>query len=734
MDLSSFLTSVITSFLIFLLLVLAYTWLSRRPGNYVIYYPKMILRGLEPFDGPKSRGPFAWIIEAWQATEDEIISAAGLDAAVYLILFNTALAIMVLSAGICLPVLIPLSATDINYRIQMEKSKNQANAPKYDNFDKLAMGNIQQESTRLWIFFVAAYWVSLVTYIVLWKVYKHILKLRGREQATLKAKPEQFAVLVRDIPPVPPGETRTEQVDSYFRRLHPGTYEKSLIVTDFSKADKVWTEIEGHRKKLAHAEAVFAESKTAKNPQGIRPKHRIGILGLVGSKVDSIDFANEKIKDLMPKLETKQKIMLREQQLAAAFVFFNSRLAAASAAQVLHSQLTDTWTVIPAPEPRQVVWKNIVIPLYQRTIRQSIVYAVVFLTVVFYMVPMAFISAFTTLDNLKKLLPFLKSVLDYKVLKSVLEAYLPQLALIIFLALLPKLLMFLSKAEGIPSESHIVRATSGKYFFFIVFNVFLGVTLGGTLFQSLKKIESQPNSIISLLGTSLPPNASFFITFVALRFCVGYGLELSRVVPLVIYHIKRRFRCKTEAELQEAWAPGAFRYATRVPNDLLIITITLCYSIIAPVILPFAILYFAVGWIVLRNQALKVYVPSYESNGRMWPHIHSRFLAALIVYQITMIGYFAIKKFIYSPLLIPLPFATLVFAYICKKRFYTSFCVTSLEVASHDVKEVPSLSSIMDAYTPTCLLLEDKLDNRDQYEDAPSTISPKMDPTSTSNV
>ena len=129
-----------------------------------------------------------------------------------------------------------------------------------------------------------------------------------------------------------------------------------------------------------------------------------------------------------------------------------------------------------------------------------------------------------------------------------------------------------------------------------------------------------------------------------------------------------------------------------------------------------------------------MYVPSYESNGRMWPHIHSRFLAALIVYQITMIGYFAIKKFIYSPLLIPLPFATLVFAYICKKRFYTSFCVTSLEVASHDVKEVPSLSSIMDAYTPTCLLLEDKLDNRDQYEDAPSTISPKMDPTSTSNV
>ena len=638
------------------------------------------------------------------------------------------------SAGICLPVLIPLSATDINYRLEMEKTKNQKDAPKYDNFDKLAMGNIKQKSKRLWAFLVAAYWVSLVTYVVLWKTYKRVLKLRAKEQASLEAKPEQFAVLVRDIPPVQPGKTRREQVDSYFRRLHPETFEKSLIVTDFSQAEKVWTEIEGYKKKLAHAEAVFEESKTVKKPERIRPKHKTGTFGLVGSKVDSINFYNEKIKDLTIKLQTKQKITLTEKQVAAAFIFFNSRPAAASAAQVVHSQLTDTWTVMPAPEPRQVIWKNLTIPFYQRMIRQYIVYAIVFLTVVFYMIPITFISALTTLDNLRKLLPFLKSIVDQEVLKSVLEAYLPQLALILFLAFLPALLMMLSKAEGIPSESHAARASSGKYFYFIVFNVFLGVTVGGTLFQSLKKIEKKPNSIVSLLGTSLPPNATFFITFVALKFFVGYGLELSRLVPLVIYHIKRRFLCKTEAELQEAWAPGAFGYATRVPNDMLIITIALCYSVIAPTILPFAILYFAVGWIVLRNQALKVYVPSYESNGRMWPHIHSRILASLFVSQITMIGYFSIKKFLYSPFLIPLPFATLAFGYICRKRFYTSFCVTSLEVACNDVKEVPSLSSIVDAYTPTCLLLEDKFDDVEQYEDAHSTISSRTGSIATSNV
>lgn len=91
--------------------------------------------------------------------------------------------------------------------------------------------------------------------------------------------------------------------------------------------------------------------------------------------------------------------------------------------------------------------------------------------------------------------------------------------------------------------------------------------------------------------------------FFHLRFFVGYGLELSRLVPLIIYHLKRKYLCKTEDELKAAWTPGDLSLATRVPGDLLVITVVLCYSIIAPIIIPFGALYFAIGWLVLRNQA-----------------------------------------------------------------------------------------------------------------------------------
>lgn len=233
--------------------------------------------------------------------------------------------------------------------------------------------------------------------------------------------------------------------------------------------------------------------------------------------MDSIQYHNEKINELVPKWEAEQKVTLREKQLGSALIFFTSRVAAASAAQSLHAQMVDTWTVMDAPEPRQLLWTNLSKKFYERIIRQYVVYFIVFLTIFFYMIPIGFISALTTLDNLRKLLPFLKPIVDRRAIKTVLEAYLPQLALIIFLAMLPKLLLFLSKAEGIPSESHAVRAASGKYFYFSVLNVFIGVTVGATLFDTFKDIEKNPNSLVPLLAKSLPGNATFFLTFVALK-------------------------------------------------------------------------------------------------------------------------------------------------------------------------------------------------------------------------
>ena len=93
----------------------------------------------------------------------------------------------------------------------------------------------QERSMRLWAFLLSVYWVSFVTYFVLWKSYKHVSNLRATARSTPDVKPEEFAVLVRNIPRPSPDETIKDFVDSYFRALHPNTFYRSMVVTDHTK-------------------------------------------------------------------------------------------------------------------------------------------------------------------------------------------------------------------------------------------------------------------------------------------------------------------------------------------------------------------------------------------------------------------------------------------------------------------------------------------------------------------
>ncbi|XP_051128196.1 CSC1-like protein ERD4 [Andrographis paniculata] len=723
MDFSSFVTSLATSFVIFLILMLLFTWLSRRPGNNVVYYPNRILRKLDPHEGShSSRSPFAWIREALASTEADVIRASGVDSAVYFVFLTTVLGIFVLSGLVLLPVLLPVAAT--------AHGSLQANATSKDSFndlDRLSMAHIEQKSNRLWAFLAAVYWVSIITCYLLWKAYNHVSHLRAAALMSPEVKDEQFAVVVRDIPSTTDARSRKEQVDSYFKAIYPDTFYRSMVVTNNKEANKIHQELEGFKKKLAHAEAVYSESRTTSNPEGVKPTTKTGFLGLIGKKVDALDYYDEKIKELTVKLESEQARTLKDKQQSAAVIFFNNRVTAAAASQSLHDAIVDKWTVMAAPESREILWSNLAMNYYARLVRRYAIYFLVFLTIFFYMIPIAFISAVTTLRNLIKYLPFLKPVVKVAAIKTILEAYLPQLALIIFLALLPKFLLFLSKAEGIVSESHAQRAASGKYFYFNVLNVFIGITLGSALFDSFKEILNDPKSIPELLGRSLPRSATFFLTFVALKFFVSYGLELSRIVPLIIFHLKKKYLCKTVAEEIEAWAPGDLGYATRIPADMLIVMIVFCYSVIAPLIIPFGVVYFGLGWLVLRNQVLKVYVPSYETYGRMWPHIFVRVMASLVVFQLTMLGYFGTKEFSYTPILIPLPILSVIFAVFCTNKFYRFFKFTALDVACRELKEAPAMDGVFRSFIPPCLVSDKTtaaaVADEEQFDDALSQVS-----------
>ena len=94
---------------------------------------------------------------------------------------------------------------------------------------------LQEGSSRLWAFLLATYWVSFVAYYLLWKAYHHVSDLRAAALTSPEVRGEQFAILVRDIPPPTEDQTRKEQVDTYFKTIYPDTFYRSMVVTDNRK-------------------------------------------------------------------------------------------------------------------------------------------------------------------------------------------------------------------------------------------------------------------------------------------------------------------------------------------------------------------------------------------------------------------------------------------------------------------------------------------------------------------
>ena len=55
--------------------------------------------------------------------------------------------------------------------------------------------------------------------------------------------------------------------------------------------------------------------------------------------------------------------------------------------------------------------------------------------------------------------------------------------------------------------------------------------------------------------------------------------------------------------------------------------IAMSYSVLSPLVIPFAVMYFGFGYVTWLNQLLFVYVPKWEGDGEMWPIIFHRYLS-----------------------------------------------------------------------------------------------------------
>ncbi|CAD6269440.1 unnamed protein product [Miscanthus lutarioriparius] len=274
------------------------------------------------------------------------------------------------------------------------------------------------------------------------------------------------------------------------------------------------------------------------------------------------------------------------------------------------------------------------------------------------------------LEQLQQRLPFLRGILKKKYyMTQLVTGYLPSVILQIFLYTVAPIMMLFSTLEGPTSHSERKRSACCKVLIFTVWNIFFANVLSGTVISQLNVLSS-PKDIPVQLAKAVPGQATFFITYVLTSGWASLSSEVMQLFGLIWNFIRKyvlRMREDTE------FVPS-FPYHTEVPKVLLFGLLGFTLSVLAPLILPFLLVYFCLGYVVYRNQLLNVYRTRYDTGGLYWPIACSTVIFSLVLTQIICLGVFGLKE---SPVAagftIPLIILTLLFNQYCRNRLLPLF-------------------------------------------------------------
>ncbi|KAJ3685552.1 hypothetical protein LUZ61_014716 [Rhynchospora tenuis] len=668
MIISALLTTVGLNLLFTVLLFALYSILRKQPGNLSIYVPRLLASD----GGTQTRAQFnidnilpsvGWVRAAWQPSEEDLLASSGLDGVVFMRIFVFCLRVFSVAGIIGILVLVP-----VNYLGDQLSNIDFSDLPN-KSVDLFSISNVDDGSNRLWFHFSAAYIITAFVCYLLYNEYKYLSAKRLAHFMASKPMPHHFTILVRGIP-VRGGASISNTVERFFMDYYPSTYLSHVVVRQTSKLRHLINDAENAYRRLTHLKSI---PRTTQN--GVSSASNGRFLGLFRKK-DPVITYTKKLEELEENVRLHQsEVNMAGEEIPAAFVCFKSRFGAASCINMPQSDNPTEWVTEPAPEPCDVYWPFFSTSFLQRWISKFIVFVASFFLIIIFLLVAAFIQGLTYLEQLEIWLPFLKNILKIAVVSQVITGYLPSLLLHLLSSQIPPLMKLFSTMQGYIATSEIEKSACGKMLWFTIWSVFFANVLTGSVTSQLQ-IILDPKDIPAMLAVVVPGQASFFIAYVVTSW-TSVSSELTQTMAF----LSHLFSCPcSRKESNGKINLPSISYHSEIPRILLFGLLGLTYFILAPIILPFILVYFGIGYIIYRNQLLFVYTPKYDTGGRFWPIVHNTTIFSLVLMHIIVIGIFGLKKLpLASSLILPLPILTLLFNEYCNKRFLPIFRAYSAE-------------------------------------------------------
>lgn len=397
-----------------------------------------------------------------------------------------------------------------------------------------------------------------------------------------------------------------------------------------------------------------------------RPHFKKGLLGLFGPNVDAINYYNEKLEVLDKEIRRSR---LREYPPSStALITMKSVGQAQMLAQAVLDPKVNHLITSLAPAPHDIIWENLCLSRKERNLRITMVMIFIGLVSVLLVFPVRFLSNFLNVKSISKVTPKLGEFLKgHRWAETLITGILPPYVFTIFNIVMPYFYIWITKRQGYTSHGDEELSSVSKNFFYIFVNLFLVFTLFGTVTLS----DTAPQ-IAYQLAQSLKKLSLFYVDLIILQGIGIFPYKLLLLGNLLKYPIGNMFWCKTPRDYLNLCKPPVFNFGLQLPQPILILIITITYSVISTKIVTAGLIYFLIGYFVFKYQLLYACVHPPHNTGKVWPLVVRRVIFGLLIFHMTMFGTLASEKaLLLASLLIPLPlFTCYVFWYYHKH--YTS--------------------------------------------------------------
>ncbi|KAF1838470.1 DUF221-domain-containing protein [Decorospora gaudefroyi] len=380
-----------------------------------------------------------------------------------------------------------------------------------------------------------------------------------------------------------------------------------------------------------------------------RPTHKLK--PLIGKKVDTIEYGRSHLAELIPKVKAEQDKHWNGQGdlVGAVFLEFDTQKHAQDAWQMMQSRKTRPNKKLKARQlgvmPQEVVWGNLRIKPAEHLVRWALATGFISVMIIFFAIPVAFVGLISKIDFLVDRFSWLGWIQDMpQVILGVITGLLPSVMLAILMALVPIVCRLMAKLAGYVTYSQIELKTQNWYFAFQVVQVFLVATLSGAITSVIDQILDDPGTVLTLLSSNLPKASNFYISyFILLGLASAAGTLLNIGGFVVVVLLGRVMPGKTPRKIFDKLTKlSAPSWGSEYPKWINLGVIAITYSGIAPLILGFATIGFALIYVAFRYNFLYVYETDIDTKGEAYQKALRQLLTGVYLSEICLIGLFAI--------------------------------------------------------------------------------------------